>query len=358
MKRAFSLVEVLLAILILAIGLLGLGAVIPAVVKMQRTSSDQTLGVVVAHSAKAQLLRHERFASNTPAEPSGWNLLLNDSTTWSSSGTSLNDHLWYPWEPSGDNSLDLDSGIMSIGDPTSTGFEIGLNLRLWPERSSQPTQFAQGSRDPYRPQFVWDFVARRVPTGASEPRQVQVALFVRRLDLNIRVPQISPTRQPIALLDVLLGTNGITDVDRCVPVAVVSTANPAPTNRGNNAPGDRTYANFLTLDAAFNSTRRDHIELFVGSHSSSGGAETLLTLASQLDQKLVDNFGNVYQVTRIAEEFGTPSSVTVVVSPPIPTGIPDSTTGNVPNLQRFRQVVFTPQVAAAVEVFTVTRPVQ
>jgi prepilin-type N-terminal cleavage/methylation domain-containing protein len=357
MRRAFSLVEVLLAILILAIGLLGLGAIIPSVVKMQRTSTDQTLGVVVANSAKAQLLNHENFRPTSPASPVGWDFLLNDNAGWSSAGTNANDHLWYPWQTSGDNFLDLDTGVLTLGNQT-LGISLGLNLRLWPDRSTQPVQISTSTRDPFRPQFVWDIVARRVQTGQGEPRQVQVALFVRRLDLNIRVPSIAATRQPVTLLDVLLGTNGVSNSDRCVPVAVISSANPTPTNRGNNGAGNRTYGNFLTLDAAFDANRRDHIELFSGPHSSSVTTDTLLALASQPNQKLVDNFGNVYTVLRVAEELETASSTTVIVSPPVPASVPDSFAANVPDVRRFRQVVFTPQIAAAVEVFTVTRPVQ
>ena len=49
--RAFTLVEVLMAVLILAIGLLGLGAVLPMVVRQQRDSADGTFGLIAMRSA-------------------------------------------------------------------------------------------------------------------------------------------------------------------------------------------------------------------------------------------------------------------------------------------------------------------
>lgn len=49
--RAFTLVEVLMAVLILAIGLLGLGAVLPMVVRQQRDSADGTFGTIAMRSA-------------------------------------------------------------------------------------------------------------------------------------------------------------------------------------------------------------------------------------------------------------------------------------------------------------------
>ncbi len=52
-SRAFSLVEILIAILILGLGLLGLGAVFPAVIAQQRGAVEKTQGAAVAASAAA-----------------------------------------------------------------------------------------------------------------------------------------------------------------------------------------------------------------------------------------------------------------------------------------------------------------
>ncbi|MGQ0626965.1 MAG: prepilin-type N-terminal cleavage/methylation domain-containing protein [Phycisphaerales bacterium] len=53
--RGFTLIEVLMAVLILAIGLLGLGAVLPMVVKQQRDSADSTTGAIAMQAAVAGL---------------------------------------------------------------------------------------------------------------------------------------------------------------------------------------------------------------------------------------------------------------------------------------------------------------
>ena len=52
---AFTLVEVLMAVLILGIGLLGLGAVLPAVVKQQQASTESIMGTVAMNAAQASL---------------------------------------------------------------------------------------------------------------------------------------------------------------------------------------------------------------------------------------------------------------------------------------------------------------
>ncbi len=54
-RAGFTLVEVLMAVLILGIGLLGLGAVLPAVVKQQQTSTDSILGTIAMNAAQASL---------------------------------------------------------------------------------------------------------------------------------------------------------------------------------------------------------------------------------------------------------------------------------------------------------------
>jgi Tfp pilus assembly protein PilV len=370
-SRAFSLVEVLLAILILALGLLGLGAVIPVVVKQQRTAADTTLGVTAAKDAQAALLSRPEFnpSSVSTTLPNAWDHLLADTNNWSTSGNNVDDHLWHPWERPR-NFMTPDTGDMNFNNQSSaSGQRVTLLMRdrLWPSTSMQVVETELRGEDRYRPQFVWDFVARRVRTGTivvggnitnGVPEAVQVALFVRRIDLGIRIPRPATGPQP-TLRDVLTGPPepaGVTNADRCVPVAVVDSTNPTPTNRGCNGPGARTYAGFLTLDATFNGTRRNRIELSHGGLSTQGNQELLMTLASQPNQKLVDNFGNVYTVLHVDEQLSSSVAVTVVVSPEVPTSV--NVPPAAPTVDDFRQVVFTPQVPGAVRVFTVTRPIK
>ncbi len=63
-RRAFTLIEVLMAVLILGIGLLGLGVVLPVVVLQQRTGTDQVFGTGVAQVAR-DMLRAERTGADT-----------------------------------------------------------------------------------------------------------------------------------------------------------------------------------------------------------------------------------------------------------------------------------------------------
>ncbi len=52
-RRAFSLIEILIAVIILGLGLLGLAALFPVVIREQRIGTDNVLGVTVANSARA-----------------------------------------------------------------------------------------------------------------------------------------------------------------------------------------------------------------------------------------------------------------------------------------------------------------
>ncbi len=75
MQRAFSLLEVLLATIVLALGLVGVGAVFPTVIGLQKQANEQTMGLMLAENADGLLAsRLERFAQTLKPLPGtvGW----------------------------------------------------------------------------------------------------------------------------------------------------------------------------------------------------------------------------------------------------------------------------------------------
>ena len=71
MKRAFSLVEVLIAVLVLALGLLGLGAIFPAVISEQRRSFDSITGESVAKLVEDTLNRNNELVDLSALQGDG-----------------------------------------------------------------------------------------------------------------------------------------------------------------------------------------------------------------------------------------------------------------------------------------------
>jgi prepilin-type N-terminal cleavage/methylation domain-containing protein len=324
--RGFTLVEVLIGVLVMALGLLGLGAIIPVIVREQRIASDATLGVTAASDARALFDARPDFnPQNTGAGTvpvTAWNLWLDDQRWSPLSGPGAFE--FEPWGPELLPDGTLEFAIASTGGSPAFRARLTVADRLWPV----------GSR---KPAFVWDMVARRLPGEAAatpwpspEMQQLQVAVFVRRLDQNIRVPAGS------TLFDVVTANAGI---NSRFPVAVDPSSG-LPTNNGLGA-----YAQPIVTRASIGfispGNVRDRLVI--------SGTQNEIDLASATGQKLVDNLGNVYTVRGVPE---TPSQAgEVVIEPPVPPSVDPANAGNV-----LTQVVFTPQVPAAVRVFTVTRP--
>lgn len=322
LAAAFSLIEVLIAILILALGLLGLGAVIPVVVREQRIASESTRAVIAANNAKAYLRARpdlnrlvgdgtgSRGASGSPGSSPvemGFGVWLEDDG-WSRGP----EYLWQL--PSG--AYDLSSGAIRFRDGGGPEVVIRVADRLWPDASAGA-----------QPQLVWDIVGRRVgpddPRSDANQRTVQLAVFVRRIDPGIRVPPGKTRRE------MLLANPG--DPHFRIPVSADrSTGRP----RGDGlATGDGGYSAPRILDGI------QVVAPNVLEGDETGSADDLWSRPGQV---LVDNLGNIYRVLR--QDPDNPSRV--VIDPPV-TDI---------NMNRVTQVVYTPQVPAAVEVFQITVP--
>jgi prepilin-type N-terminal cleavage/methylation domain-containing protein len=380
--RGFSLIEVLIGILILALGLLGLGAIIPVVVREQRAGADLTLGQACLKDAEHYILTRPDLDPTDGSANTAWDVLLaaTGSGGWSSGNNAC---LWQPWgTTSGPALIDPTTGTLSFTD-SSGGIAAVIRVadRLWPPLSRQGAATIPLGQDPNRPQFVWDFVGRRLPTEAGEPEKLQLAIFVRRIDLNIRVargiyPGSNPPRS-ITLYDVLTQrTNiGTPQYPYRVPVGayppVPTTPNPGqgagssylPTNMGIVPPGsssaDLNYSVPIVLRAEYDPAEPDRIEFPT---ISSPATSTLFKLISQPGQKLVDNLGNIYTVIAEPEEATTHSEVHI--EPRIPAWVPDPASpdpanlpAGAPNPAKIHQVVFVPQIPAAIRVITLTRPV-
>ncbi len=67
-NRAFTLVEILISIMILALGVLGLGVLFPVVIREQRMGVDASTGVVVAGTAK-DVLSTAQWSRGLPSVP-------------------------------------------------------------------------------------------------------------------------------------------------------------------------------------------------------------------------------------------------------------------------------------------------
>ena len=324
LAAAFSLIEVLIAILILALGLLGLGAVIPVVVREQRVASQATRAVIAANNAKAYLQARPdlnrlvgdaggsrgggggpSMGGSSQVNPMGFGVWL-EKLSWSTDGLWVMpaDGLW-------------DSSYKAAGDlrpPGSVRTTIPLVDRLWPDPSS--------GADPL---LVWDFVARRVP-GATPPhrdeveRTIEIAVFVRRLDPAMRVP---PGR---TRLQVLTG-QGVTSQQMRRAVGVEPSSGPTGDGTGN-------YSLPTALRVQLNPQRPDRLRI------DANGWEG--RYAAQPGQKLVDNLGNIYTVTRLID----PGRLEVEITPPVSESQRD----------QIDRVAFTPQIPAAVEVFRIIIP--
>ncbi len=327
---AFSLIEVLIAVVILALGLLGVGAVIPVIIRAQREASSSTLAVVVLQDAESAFrarrdlvrLRHRL----NPNEESGLGVLVLDDN-WSPTGR------WQAWA---NNRVDLETGdcwLEGNGGADVDPVYLKTKDRLWPTAGA-PT-----------PRLVWDVILRRSRPNDPDPKgtppqqgitdagYVQVAVFVRRVDPNIRVPgNLTLAR---VLTDPLVAPGQRR-------AAVGADPQGYPTFNGLNGSGQRRYAMPRVTSVEFDPTKRDRLEI-------TGTAEDLAVVA-QVGQKLVDNLGNVYTVT--AKD---PVDAAVVrISPEVPAWVPDPANSRTTVQMRLDQVAFTAQVPAGVAVFELT----
>lgn len=355
--RGFSLIEVLIAVLVLAIGMLGLGAVFPAIISEQRDAFAAIEGENAAASAEAMLRNPEMVDFSYVDEsfnkyavgPDYQYEYIWSVPDFSSSGYDLGSTHQVDINPvtgmwTYDRDNDIFTGALSGAEYVSM---IPLSARLFPQPYSGK-----------EPKFVWDVALRREPGGD----RLQAAIFVRRVDARIRVPQ------DYSLSDVLTGGNGIPAGSIRLPVAI---------NGGSGLPAaDDGSGNFFyaIIQGLKVEVHPERLNWLVFSDGRDPSVDTSIDFATQIGQKLVDNTGVVRTVVGIAEADASEplaglltSSRVVIVDPPFlpsnaggnetdqlyPGSNSQDTDRNDERASWVRQVIFTPREPVAVRIVTI-----
>jgi len=371
-RRGFSMVEILVAILILGLGMLGLAAVFPVVITQQRDAVDTVRGESAASTAKSIV----RTMPEIISFPEAW-FDPTPSPFSAEFGKAANTNTYYSYE-----------WIVAPFDPYAsypivpgyagefTGSADGFWYRDLNDLDMPPTVFDDLNKGlavadrlippPYSgedPEFVWDIVLRREPAT----KRPQVALFIRRVDARIDVPD------GVSLSDVLVqGTDG---GDPVLPVAL-------DRNTGRRAVDDGENANFVYAAPQTLSVQvfTDRPNLLVFENANIDAIDASISQATRPGQILIDNTGTIRRVLGPATDPDAlelrPDALAVRVEPPfqavngaveLDDGMgfdpdanePEATDTLENNANReswVRQVIFTPRTPVAVRVFTLEAP--
>jgi len=339
-RSAFSLIEILISIVVLSLGLLGLAAVFPAVVRQQRIASDSIQGTSIERSVEEYIKSSSVLNAANPGlsastgedDRFGWQM-LSANPAWSDQAT------WVLSEPSivglPGTGIDPVTGTMTMGLGDNQAY-IPMTERLIPTPYSSTSD----------PRFVWDFVTRRVVTGSAATAfddSVQVAVFVRRIDAGIR-----RTDRPLS--DLFSGSGGpLAPSARRVPVAADDDGR--PTSDGLGVGDSRNYSQILRLPFTTYPANPDGREA-ISAITFDRDTEGLYKFASQIGQKLIDQAGVVHEVIGFVRENDEPTGAVLAlrISPPLSPAIVQLAEDD----EIYSTVIFTPQVPASVNVFTVT----
>ncbi|HED53660.1 MAG TPA: type II secretion system protein [Phycisphaerales bacterium] len=406
MRKAFTLLEVLISIVVLAIGLVGAVAIFPAVIDLQRRAQDAVVGTSAASSAEAEIVG--TLVNSTSLDWTDWtslptrasiitredmfpvfDLLRSDRaiSTTASGGNTLGNprrhaRLDFGWETDWtwprSNNKDALTVLRSTGDLIIGGgiagrpiittrnvlpeYTIPLSARLMPDAASGAP-----------PRYVYDFIVRRVDAGIGIPSSnpskpfeknvpwsrmdelpLQFAVFVRRIDRSIRVPAGKSLR------DVLTGGNGIAPKDRRFPLAVAANdmARPIGNARSDGQGSGSATPVYSTPLAA--GLRPESIRQSVSGSSvwdeldpstlridptrdAPASNESVVDALTQVGQMFIDNTGVVRRVTKIKKRRINGTLREILTIEP-----PFSSSSNL----EYRQIVFTPQVPVDIRVIT------
>lgn len=340
-RRAFTLVEILFAVMVLGIALLGLGAFFPVVVRQQQVAQDATLGVLASQSASAQLRGRTYNGATLEAYLSAWartqNTFIPDDGSWVTPIDPVTGALYFGLDP-------LLSPTVSIAD------------RLYPADASGAAA----------PQFVWDLAVRRssprpldsgTPVNVPGSDSIQAAMFVRRVDPRLSLPRGNRVTSLFQCLqDASLG-----EADRRWPASVSLTTAAGgvgePTLDGRVGQGFG-YSTPMLVDVEFPAAggggvlSRDRLAVrgVRTAELSNMTDRRVFQLLAQPGQQFVDNLGNVYTVLGADPDPAAAGNLVVRFTPAVSESVPASDPGDPSSLN---SILMTPQAPAAVLVFTV-----
>lgn len=353
LRRGFTLIEVLIAVLVLSLGLLGLAAVFPTVIAQQRDAVDRTQGAVVAQVVEQSLEGGQFLVNFRGLRRDFW--FSAQSQLGCGDGFDLDPRnmsfLWEPtwaWGPGGHvaGANYVTTGVISVGagkylnfncDPQTPDPDGSSDNDKWDEPYFVPVT-ARLFPQPFtgeQPRYVWDFIPRRTRVGADSTG-LELAVFVRRIDPRIRVPRGK------TLSDVL--TPGrVSSSEFRFPVAT------DPATGLPSGDGVGVYSVPMTLPVVVQSSGSLD-EIVLGSSANGGQQDLWRRVVATPGQILVDNLGNVVNVVRVPEQRpGDP--LRVVVDHLYSTAEADFSSGsNLPRGMQVEQILFTGQ--KPVRVFT------
>jgi len=400
MKRAFTLLEILISVVVLAIGLVGVVAIFPAVIDLQRRAQDVVIGTAAATSAEAQLVG--TFVENKSLDWIDWSdaystsnlddikrfpvvdilhrdvgISVRDARVPVGVSDYVYDFLWdasWEWDRQDNrdaNDVLLNTGDLVLGGGVSTQVIYQNNKTLPTLKLSVGDRLMPDATSGSDPRYVYDMVVRRVDTGiGTVPRgdrrtyekrisadrlgelPVEIAVFVRRVDRNIRVPLGVSIRESLTgVRDDPRDSAQIAARDRRLPLAV----DPRDFARiiPNGKPGEQVYskpiASLLRADTILQSNSANPAvwDLFDPTtlrHVANGtNTDSAAARLSQVGQMFVDNTGVVRTVTAIVrKQIDSVDRDLMQIDPPFPTN----------SLEEYRQIVFTPQPPVGIRVLT------
>ncbi len=287
-RRAFSLVEVLVAVFVLALGLLGLGAVFPAVLRQQRISTEITQGIT-AQNAISPIL-----ASNANFRPDGrgWDALKR--YVRDNNGDNGD---WIAVEPEDTNNLqELGSYILpaALGDTNTNPVRLPLSQRLYPLPFSTDGD----------PKYVWDIAARLIDPTNPGNSPIRVVVFLRPIDPGIKPSFRDDTLTPIrySLTSTLIGDPAFQGSkpalkNRRYPVGVDRLGVPTFDGRRNRG---AHYATPIVAEINGPGVGTEPVvKIAIGDVISNTDPDVAALLLATKGQQFLDSRGNLYTVSDV-----------------------------------------------------------